>query len=606
MGERPPIALISPAASARMAVAEALTNLVATSIAHLSDVKLSANWMAAAADNDQALALFEGVKAIGLELCPALGIAIPVGKDSLSMQTKWGEKQVVSPMTLVISAFAPVTDVRKTWTPLLESNVREAGELFLIDLGQGQNRLGGSILAQVYQQIGDTCPDVDDSQAIERLKQFWQAMQALHQYDGEHDKEIVQAYHDRSDGGAIVSLLEMAFASRCGLDIDTHTIADDDSMSSQLAALFNEELGAVIQVKRGQSGQFLEVMQQFGLAQHTHAIARVTQASRLRISYQGKNLSQKPLTYWLRLWAETSYRMQALRDNPESALQEYDALLKDKDPGLSPNILFTIQKPLCAEQRPRIAILREQGVNGQLEMAAAFTAAGFEAVDVHMTDLMHARQKLTDFDGVVACGGFSFGDVLGAGSGWAKNILLSPALAGQFKDFFADTSKFALGVCNGCQMLSQLAPLIPGATHWPTFVRNQSEQFEARLSVVKVAPSPSIFLKGMAGSSLLISSAHGEGRALFSENTVADNAQVCLQYVDNHRAPTTEYPLNPNGSSGGITGLVNDDGRIMIMMPHPERVFRQVLHSWSPVSNTEDGPWMQMFYNAYDWIQAQR
>lgn len=608
MGERSPLALISPAASARMAVTEALTNLVAAPVAQLSDVKLSANWMAAAGDNDQAVALYDAVAAIGQVFCPGLGIAIPVGKDSLSMQIQWDDKQVRSPMTLVISAFAPVTDVRKVWTPLLNRDARTAGALFLIDLGAGKNRLGGSILAQVYEQIGDDCPDVAGDAGISRVKNFWQAMQRLHHED------LIDAYHDRSDGGLLITLLEMAFASRCGLDIQIdalQALSDTvDVFERQLAVLFSEEAGAVVQVKPGQEAAFKAVMSEFGLSGIVHQVARVHQSARIKIAEGDEVLSQKPLSYWLRLWAETSYRLQSLRDNPECALQEFDALLNEKDQGLRPQLTFEVTPPVLqvTGSKPRIAILREQGVNGQMEMAAAFHRAGFEAVDVHMSDLMTGRHKLQSFDGLVACGGFSFGDVLGAGSGWAKNILLSP-LAEQFREFFHDSSKFALGICNGCQMLSQLAPLIPGANHWPRFQRNQSEQFEARLSLVQVKESPSIFLKGMAGSRLLIATSHGEGRAVFADKDAAAAAMssnVCAQYVDNNGKPTTAYPLNPNGSVDGVTGLVNDDGRIMLMMPHPERVFRQVLHSWSPVSDLDDGPWMQMFYNAYSWVQSQK
>ncbi|MEC8009750.1 MAG: phosphoribosylformylglycinamidine synthase [Pseudomonadota bacterium] len=602
MGERAPIALIDAAASTRMAVTESLTNIVAAPIEKIGNVKLSANWMAAAGDNDQALALYEGVKAIGKEFCPALGIAIPVGKDSLSMQTKWEDKQVMAPMTAVITSFAPVSDVRDVWTPLLERDARQAGQLYVLDLGQGQNRLGGSILAQVYEQIGNQCPDIDGDKGVEQLKGFWNALQEM------HNKGIVKAYHDRSDGGAIVALLEMAFASRCGLDIDIAPLLKNGAnFEDQLAALFAEEAGAVVQVVKGQEEAFMSILAAHGVADIAKPIARVHQTARIKIVAGEESLSQKPISYWLRLWAETSYRMQALRDNPECARQEFDALLNEKDPGMSPKVNFEIKPSTPAAQKPRIAILREQGVNGQVEMGAAFTKAGFEAVDVHMTDLMTGRQNLKDFNGLVACGGFSFGDVLGAGSGWAKNILLSP-LAAQFKEFFEDKSKFALGICNGCQMLSQLAPLIPGAENWPRFQRNKSEQFEARLNVLKIKQTPSIFLKGMEGSELLIATAHGEGRAVFANDEAAQQAMdnnVAVQYVDNHGQITETYPMNPNGSANGVAGLVNNDGRVMLMMPHPERVFRQVTHSWSPETENEDGPWMQMFYNAYDWVTQQ-
>jgi len=614
MGERPPIALISPAASARMAVAEAITNILAAPIDAISDIKLSANWMAAASENDQALALFQGVEAIGKHLCPALGIAIPVGKDSLSMKTQWPTQdqaslstssedantfqQVVSPMTAVISAFAPVTDVRQVLTPLLDTKTKNS-QLYLIDLAAGQTRLGGSILAQVFSQLGDQAPDIDGEAGAQRLKAFFNAMKRL------HAGSLLSAYHDRSDGGLLVSLYEMAFASRCGLDIHIpETISHDQP--SQLAYLFNEEAGAVVQVNAEHQADFMHIMQAVGLADALQPVATICQASRLRVVHGEQNLSQKPLTYWLRLWAETSFRMQSLRDNPESAQQEYDSLLNDKDPGLSPQITFNISAPVIKTSKPpKVAILREQGVNGQIEMAAAFHRAGFEAVDVHMTDLMTGRQSLENFRGLAACGGFSFGDVLGAGSGWAKNILLSK-LRESFAQFFANTDNFAFGACNGCQMLSQLAPIIPGADHWPRFMRNTSEQFEARLSLVEILPSPSIFLQGMAGSKLLIPTSHGEGRVEFKQSAdqteVMNQQQLCMQYVDNNGRATEHYPQNPNGSPAGMTGFTNTDGRIMLMMPHPERAFRNVAHSWKSAQMLgEDAPWMQMFYNAYNW-----
>lgn len=606
MGERPPVALINPAASARLAVAEAITNLAAAPIAKLSDIKLSANWMSAADHPGENQALYDAVYAVGMEMCPALGIAIPVGKDSMSMRTAWvdekeqgehEEKSVTSPLSLVVTGFAPVTDALATLTPQINLDQDES-DLILIDLGNGQNRLGGSALAQVYGQVGNDCPDVDDP---EDIKAFFEVIQGLNR-DGK-----LLAYHDRSDGGLLVTLLEMAFAARSGLEIKLDWMIDEPVEA--LHALFSEELGAVIQVNRQHTE---EVLAQFAVAgiETCGVIARPRYDDQVRVTLFEEPLLETTRQITQRTWAETSYRMQALRDNPECAKNEFYNLLDSRDPGLSAAPTFDINEDISAPYvnttKPAMAVLREQGVNGQVEMAWAFDKAGFDAVDVHMSDILEGRVSLEEFKGLVACGGFSYGDVLGAGGGWAKSVLFNERAREQFAAFFARDDSFSLGVCNGCQMLSQLKALIPGAENWPTFVRNESEQFEARVSMVRVEKSPSILLAGMEGSKLPIAVAHGEGRAEFRDSahlrSMQSSSQIAMRYIDNYGQATTRYPANPNGSPSGITGLTTPDGRVTIMMPHPERVARAVTNSWRPAEWTEDGAWLRLFRNARVWL----
>ena len=603
MGERPPVALINPAASARLAVAEAITNLAAAPIAKLSDIKLSANWMSAADHPGENQALYDAVHAVGMELCPALGIAVPVGKDSMSMRTAWQEgddaeeKSITSPLSLVVTGFAPVTDALATLTPQINLEQDES-DLILIDLGNGQNRLGGSALAQVYGQVGDECPDVDDP---EDLKAFFEVIQGLNR-DGK-----LLAYHDRSDGGLLVTLLEMAFAAHAGLEIKLDWLIDEPVEAFN--ALFSEELGAVIQVSREHTE---EVLTQFAMAgiETCGVIARPRYDDQVRVTLFEEPLLETTRQLTQRTWSETSYRMQALRDNPECAKNEFDNLLDVRDPGLSAAPAFDINDDISAPfintTKPAVAVLREQGVNGQVEMAWAFHKAGFDAVDVHMSDILEGRVSLEEFKGLVACGGFSYGDVLGAGGGWAKSVLFNERAREQFETFFTRDDSFSLGVCNGCQMLSQLKTLIPGAENWPAFVRNESEQFEARVSMVRVEKSPSILLAGMEGSKLPIAVAHGEGRAEFRDTahlrSMQSSSQIALRYIDNYGQVTTRYPANPNGSPSGITGLTTPDGRVTIMMPHPERVTRAVTNSWRPAEWTEDGAWLRLFRNARVWL----
>ncbi len=596
MGERPPLALSEPAASGRMAVGEAITNLAAARIDKLSDIRLSANWMAAAGHPGEDAGLFDTVRAVGEELCPRLGIAIPVGKDSLSMKTVWqqdGEQRsVTGPLSVIITGFAPVSDVRLTLTPQLRTDCGDT-DLILIDLGKGRNRLAGSALAQVYKQLGHQVPDLDDPQA---LKDFFATIQDLNQAD------LLLAYHDRSDGGLFTTLCEMAFAAHSGLDIQLDELGDD-----QVAALFNEELGAVIQVRHCDTDAVLQSLHAVGLGHHSHVIGTLRDDDRIVLTCARKALFEERWVDLQRAWSETSYQVQALRDNPECAQQEFAALLDSSDPGMQPHLGFDPDEnpaaPMIATGvRPKIAILREQGVNGQVEMAAAFDQAGFACHDVHMSDVIEGRTDLSEFSGLVACGGFSYGDVLGAGQGWAKSILFNSRARDAFSAFFARPDSWGLGVCNGCQMLSGLTEIIPGTTGWPRFVRNASEQFEARFSMVEIAASPSLLLDGMSGSRLPIAVAHGEGRAQFAAPGQADVALqqqlVTLRYLDNYGAATENYPFNPNGSPQGIAGLCNEDGRFTIMMPHPERVFRTVQNSWHPDDWGPDGPWMRMFRNA--------
>ena len=596
MGERTPLALLDAAAAARMAVGEALTNIAGAPIGALSNVKLSANWMCAAGHPGEDANLFRAVEAVGLELCPALGIAIPVGKDSLSMRTVWRqgnvEKSVTAPVSLIVSAFAPVTDVRRALTPQLGGS---DGELLLVDLGAGANRLGGSMLCQVLGELGDRPPDIEDPA---RLAAFFEVMQDCLQA-GE-----LRAYHDRSDGGLFATLAEMCFAGHCGAEIE---LRDDDPV----AALFNEELGAVLEVAPETVERVLERFVAAGLGTCVHRLGRLNGDDELVLRGPAGVYYRAARVDLQRVWSETSFRMQELRDNPACAAQEFAGIGGD-DGRLVATPTFDVAEDVAAPLiatgvRPRLAVLREQGVNGQLEMAAAFDRAGFDAIDVHMSDLLAGRVGLGDFQGLVACGGFSYGDVLGAGSGWARSVLFNERVRTEFAAFFARGETFALGVCNGCQMLAQLRELIPGAGHWPRFARNLSEQFEARTALVRVERSPSVLLAGMAGSVLPIAVAHGEGRAVFADTAARraaeDGSVVALRYVDAGGMASERYPINPNGSPAGITGLTSSDGRVTIMMPHPERVFRTVTNSWRPPGWGEDGGWLRLFRNARVFVQ---
>ncbi len=658
LGERTPLALVNAPASGRMAVGEALTNIAAARIDKIGDIKLSANWMAAAGHHGEDAALFDTVRAVGMELCPQLGISIPVGKDSMSMKTTWFEepsgfggdlpakqvsrnqnglnvpspagggnkrgetvrKEVTAPLSLIITAFAPCPDARDTLTPQLAADLDTT--LLLIDLGHGKNRMGGSALAQVYKQVGDVAPDVDDAAV---LKGFFELIQKL------NAAGTLLSYHDRSDGGAFVSLCEMAFASHVGLNISL-----DEMHGDTLRALFNEELGAVVQVRNRDVQHVLQLATDAGL-KSVQKIATLNETGRIEITRNGENLYSENAAHLQRIWSETTYQLQKLRDNPACAQQEFDNLLDVADPGLHVKLTYdpnelphpqslsrrarevdpspsgrgrgegaeeVLSAIFAARVRPKIAILREQGVNGQVEMAAAFDRAGFATVDVHMSDIISGRVKLADFKGVAACGGFSYGDVLGAGEGWAKSILFNNRARDEFEAFFKRNDTFALGVCNGCQMMSKLHEIIPGAEHWAHFGRNQSEQFEARFVMVEVQPSPSILFDGMAGSRMPIVVAHGEGYADFNNAAKLKAVQplVSLRYVDNRGNPTEIYPLNPNGSPQGITGLTTPDGRFSIMMPHPERVFRAVQNSWYPKAWQENGAWLKMFQNARKWV----
>lgn len=656
MGERTPLALLDAPASGRMAVGESVTNIAAAAIADIGDIKLSANWMAAAGHGAEDAALFDTVKAVALDFCIALDLSIPVGKDSLSMKTSWQEngesKQVIAPMSLIISAFAPCPDIRKTLTPQLITDAGET-ELILIDLGAGQNRLGGSALSQAWGVSGNVVPDADAG----LLRNFFNAIQSL--------RPKLLAYHDRGDGGLFATVAEMAFAGHTGVSLNLDSLCYDtlgNDVDGQerdgkaltgrindklLEVLFNEELGAVIQIRRDDRGAVMEALRAGGLGAVSHVIGTLNDADEVRVWRNAHSVFTAKRAELQRRWSETSYRIAALRDDAASAKEEFDALLDATDPGLSAHLNFNpadfvalparpslpaakefsadeaselnaaldgsaaidlagvAVAPLVGGARPRIAILREQGVNGQVEMAAAFERAGFEPFDVHMSDLQSGRVYLSDFKGFAACGGFSYGDVLGAGQGWAKSILFNDRLRDEFGDFFFRADTFALGVCNGCQMMSNLASIIPGAEHWPTFHRNRSEQFEARYVMVEVLESPSIFLKGMAGSRLPVVVSHGEGRAVFAGNNQQQAIQS-LRYIDNHGAVATTYPANPNGSPDGITGVTTADGRFTIMMPHLERIFRNVQMSWRPADWDEklgdDSPWMTMFRSARRWV----
>ncbi|MCF7688139.1 MAG: phosphoribosylformylglycinamidine synthase [Cephaloticoccus sp.] len=636
MGERTPVAVNNAAASARLAVGEALTNLAAAQIGNLGKVNLSANWMAAPAVPGDAADLYAAVKAVGMELCPALGITIPVGKDSMSMSTVWSdrgsEKRVTAPVSLIVSAFASVTDIRRSLTPQLRYDVgasladahgrtqgaplpdkQSIGDtvLLLIDLGRGKNRLGGSILAQVVAQMGEATPDVDKPAD---LKNFWNAIQHL----GRTQKLL--AYHDRSDGGLFATAVEMAFAGHTGVDLEIPHLHDP------FAALFNEELGAVIQVREADFDEVYLVLREHGLKACVSLIGTLNSTHTFRVTRNREILIEENLFDLRAHWSDVTRRIQALRDNPECAEQEFKLKLDPQNPGIVPKLTFhaatETPSPRSQNQRqsdlsdlrdsvaghgPKIAILREQGVNGQIEMAAAFTRAGFTAIDVHMSDILEGRVSLRDFRGLAACGGFSYGDVLGAGEGWAKSILFHERARAEFAAFFARPDTFALGVCNGCQMLSNLHAIIPGSGHWPHFVQNKSERYESRFVSLRIEPSPSILFKGMAGSVIPVVVAHGEGFTEFANDdaarTCSDSGLVSARFVDGHHQATEHYPLNPNGSPHGITALTTTDGRVTIMMPHPERVFKTSAMSWAPAEWTsDDSPWMKLFRNARAWV----
>lgn len=599
MGERTPLAMVDAPASGRMAVAEAITNIASTRIAKLSDVKLSANWMAAAGHPGEDQALFDTVRAVGMELCPALGIVIPVGKDSMSMQTRWKadgrDHLVTAPLSLIVSAFAPVLDVRACLTPVVRTDV--PAELLLVDLGAGKNRLGGSALALAWNQVGDEVPDLDDPARLAALFDVMQQSLAA----GE-----VLAYHDRSDGGLFTTLAEMAFAGHCGLDVDLSSLAGDP-----LAVLFNEEPGAVLQVRGADLTSVLARCAEAGLSGMVHHIGKAVTGATLRFTKGDAEIYSASRMDLHRAWAELSFAMQSRRDNPDCAREEYEALLDGDDPGLSASLTYAPSQDIAAPyiatgMRPRLAVLREQGVNGQYEMAAAFDRAGFATVDVHMSDILSGRVDLAEFKGLAACGGFSYGDVLGAGEGWAKTILFHSRARDQFAAFFARPDTFSIGICNGCQMISNLREIVPGASHWPRFVRNVSEQYEARVALVRVEESPSILLAGMQGSQIPIVVAHGEGQAEFGAATDLSALEarrgVALRWVDTRGRQTQRFPANPNGAAGAVAAVCSEDGRVTITMPHPERVFRTVQNSWAPPEWGEDGAWMRMFRNARVWL----
>jgi phosphoribosylformylglycinamidine synthase len=581
MGERTPLALIDPPAAARMAIGEAITNLASADIAKLTDIKLSANWMAATGHGAEDEKLFDSVKAVGEDFCPALGLTIPVGKDSLSMRTKWQDgredKSVTSPVSVIMTGFSPVKNAGKTLTPQL--NLTGETDLILINIGGEESRLGGSSLAQAYNQLGDTTPDA----GAPALKEFFTKLNELKKAGK------ILAYHDRSDGGLLATALEMAFASRCGLKLDLGQLA-----GTPLEKLFNEELGAVIQVAKADADNVLDA-----LGEHAHAIGQPVKTQEIVIK-DGSEIYRNTRAQLESWWSDTSYQIQKLRDNPASADQEFAALQDNEDPGLSAKVTF---KPATKtyKTKPKVAIFREQGVNGHVEMAAAFDKAGFTSVDMHLSDIISGRVRLEDFAGLALGGGFSYGDVLGAGEGWAKSILYSDRLRKIFQAFFARPDTFSLGACNGCQALAALKDLIPGAETWPTFLKNTSEQFEARVVLAQIKESPSILLKGMAGSRIPVPVAHGEGRVQFSGTP--DMALVAAQYVDNYGKVTEEYPANPNGSPKGITALTTPDGRATILMPHPERAFQSRQLSWHPADWGPDSPWLRIFQNARAWVE---
>ena len=623
IGERSPIAVIDAPASGRMAVGEAITNIAAADIDSIGDIKLSANWMAAAGYPGEDAKLFATVKAVGMELCPALGISIPVGKDSLSMKTVWNEgtdkKEVVAPVSLIISAFAKVHDASATLTPELVTDAATAdSELLLIDLGEGKNRMGASCLAQVYAQVGQVAPDLNDAA---KLRGFFASLRTL-----AREKKIL-AYHDRSDGGLFVTLAEMMFASHAGVtiyldaltyneceaDVDSYDATDTSRKlaenDSVLAALFNEELGAVIQIRKADRSAVMEILRNAGLGACSHVIGHLNASDECRIIRTAKPLLLEKRIDLQRAWSQTSHVIQSLRDNPQTAKEEFDRILQTTDPGLNAKLTFDTTQNVAAPfigtgVRPQIAILREQGVNGQLEMAHAFTKAGFAAIDVHMSDIIAGRISLRDFKGFAACGGFSYGDVLGAGEGWAKSILFNARARDEFENFFRRDDSFALGVCNGCQMMSNLHTIIPGAENWPHFERNKSEQYEARTVLLEIRESPSILFAGMTGSRIPVATAHGEGQAVFRDQAQQDAVrwQCAAQFVDNHGRATEQFPANPNGSPFGMTAFTTPDGRFTIMMPHPERVVLAVNLSWHPKEWKNESPWMRVFRNARAWV----
>ena len=598
MGERTPLALLDAPAAGRIAIGEALTNMGSAWVGDLSRTVLSANWMAAAGHAGEDARLFDTVRAVGMELCPELGITIPVGKDSLSMQTRWqdadGDKLVTAPLSLIISAFAPVADVRKTVTPDIKPS-SENSYLLLLDYGAGQNRIGASALTQVYSQTGERGPDLDNAALFKAAFVSLQSML---------EQELLLAYHDRSDGGLIVTLCEMAFAGRSGLRCDTSKLGDD-----ALSILFAEELGVVLQVSESNLPKVEAVLQDAGLDHLCHRIGEPQSEAKLKIVYAGETVVDESIVELQRAWAETTLQMQLLRDNPECAQQEFDLIQSEQPAKLFSRLSFDpaddISSGLVGRTAPRIAILREEGVNGQVEMAAAFDRAGFSASDVHMSDIISGRVSLADFQGLAACGGFSYGDVLGAGEGWAKSILYNPRAFDEFSAFFNRSDSFGLGICNGCQMMSNLYQMIPGAAHWPRFVRNKSEQFEARVVMAEILDSASLFFDAMQGSMMPVVVAHGEGRVETrdcSTTELLERKLACMRYVDAMGEGSEIYPLNPNGSEQGLNGFSNEDGRFTIMMPHPERIFRSVQNSWPVPEWGEYSPWMRLFRNARRWI----
>ena len=657
MGERTPLAVINAPASGRMAVAEAITNLLAAPI-ELPRVKLSANWMAACGEAGEDAALYETVKAVGLVLCPALGISIPVGKDSLSMRTQWSsngatpDRKVTSPVSLIVSAFATLTDVRGTLTPQLDASEPDT-TLVLIDLGRGRQRMGSSILAQTLNQVGDEVPDLDDAQDLIRLVDAVNALRA---------QGRILAYHDRSDGGLFATVCEMAFAGQVGVAINVDLLVtegdgisdgrsdygDSKNWATQvsarreeltLKALFNEELGVVLQVRTAERSDVMKTLREHGLSKHSHFIGKTRPAGssipsgvgEVQVWRDARAVFSAPLRDLQQVWDSVSWKICQARDNPVCADAEHAAAGDPTDPGLHVHLTFEpfsavsepgadlnelaasratqsvgrpvlVGAPALLLARPKVAVLREQGVNSHIEMAYAFTEAGFEAFDVHMSDLQSGRATLADFQGLVACGGFSYGDTLGAGIGWARSILFNRLLADQFQAFFARSNSFGLGVCNGCQMFAELADIIPGAQDWPRFTTNQSERFEARLSMVEVSDSPSLFMRGMAGSRLPIAVAHGEGYANFKYRGDADKVISAMRFTDNHGKPTEAYPFNPNGSAGGLAAVTTADGRFTAMMPHAERVFRNIQMSWTPGESSVHSPWMQLWHNARKWV----
>ncbi|MFL6679472.1 MAG: phosphoribosylformylglycinamidine synthase, partial [Burkholderiaceae bacterium] len=616
MGERTPLASVHAPASGRMAVAEAITNLLAAPI-ELPRVKLSCNWMAACGEPGEDAALYDTVRAVGMELCPVLGISVPVGKDSLSMRTKWQDdgkaRQVVAPVSLIVSAFASVADVRGTRTPEL---AREDSALILVDLGRGRNRMAGSVLAQTLQQFGDAVPDLDDPELLVSLVDAVNALRA---------QGLLLAYHDRSDGGLWAAACEMAFAGHAGLSLNVDMLVtegegaadagDAKNWAAQVAArreeltlkaLFNEELGAVLQVPAAQRDAAIGVLRSHGLSAHSHVIGKPNDRGVVEVWRDAKAVFSRSLHELQQTWDEPSWRIAKLRDNPACADSEHALAGLAGDPGLHVALTFdpkeNVAAPFLNLARPEVAILREQGVNSHVEMSWAMAQGGFDTYDVHMSDLQSGRVTLDQFKGFVACGGFSYGDTLGAGEGWARSVMFNAVLAQQFEAFFGRSDTFALGVCNGCQMLAALSPIIPGAQDWPKFTRNRSEQFEARLSLVEVLESPSIFFRGMAGSRMPIAVAHGEGFADFSQRGDAARVHAAMRYVDHHGQPTETYPLNPNGSPGGLTAVTTADGRFTALMPHAERVSRNIQMSWSGGDASAPSPWARMFANARKWV----